>query len=266
MRRLVNQAHMFVDEGVELSTLGYGSNFNEDLLQPLAVAGHGAFYFIKTPDEAPAAFQREMKGLLTLAAQNLWVRIQVEPVVRGVRLLNELPVDGGENSLAVSLGSVAGGEQKILVLALDLAAVARPGRTRLGEITVEYDLVVGEVRHEVHVYPIEATHVDGVRAVHEKPVLRVVENVFRMKSALVRKDAIARADQGDADGAQKVIQVFRDQNQPLAGESKAVQDELARLAQEQEGLKDKAHYNELRKMSTARSHEISTSSRPMDDN
>lgn len=256
---LINQAHRFVDEGVELSTLGYGQDFNEDLLSPLAVAGSGNFYYIANPDQAPSVFQRELKGLLTLAAQNLRVRIQAEAVVQGIRLLNELPVDARPGGLDVALGSIAGGEEKILVLALDLAPVAHAGRTRLGEITVEYDLVVGDVRHEVHRYPVEATHVEGVRALREQPVLRVVENVFRMKSAAVRKDAIARADHGDVDGAQKVIQTFRDEHRDVAEQSKTVLDELARLAQEQEGLKDRANYKHVRKMSTARSHDIYSS-------
>jgi Ca-activated chloride channel family protein len=224
-KALINQAHRFVDEGVELSTLGYGQDFNEDLLSPLAVAGGGNFYYVANPDQAPGVFLRELKGLLTLAAQNLRVRIKAEAVVQGLRLLNALPVDARPGALDVALGSVAGGEQKILVLALDLAAVARPGRTRLGEVTVEYDMVVGDVRHESHTYPIEAEHVEGMRAVREQPVLRVIQNVFRMKSALVRKDAIARADQGDTAGAQKILQTFRDEHRKLGEQSAAVKEE-----------------------------------------
>lgn len=257
--RLVAQAHAFRDEGVELSTLGYGNDFNEDLLQPLALAGHGTFHYVKTPDQAPAVFREELQGLLAVVAQNLRAMFHWGSGAQGLTLLNDLPVTRRDDSLELSLGSLLSGDEKILVFRVVVKAGAGPGRVRLGEVRLEYDWVVGEVRHESHTYPVEATHAPGVRAVQERPLLRVVENVVRMESVLARKRAIEEADRGDFAGARNVLETFQERYAPLAGDSAAIKEELARLETERANLTAGARYKEARKESRLRSYQICTS-------
>lgn len=65
------------EEAISLSTFGVGADFNEDLLQNLAEFGSGNYYFISSPDKIPEIFQREMKGLLSVVAQNTKLTIEL---------------------------------------------------------------------------------------------------------------------------------------------------------------------------------------------
>lgn len=262
---LVEQARTFAEEGVELTTLGYGKDFNEDLLQALATAGKGNFYYINSPEHAPTLFLRELKGLLTLAAQNIRVRVCPEAGVRAVRLLGDLPVSQRNGATEVVVGNLPGCEERVLVLALDVGPTSAPGRARLGEVIVEYDVVVGRVRHEVHTLPFEVTRVESPRVAQGRTVLAVTENVLKMRAALARKTAIGRADLADTAGAQRAIQDVRDEFRELAELSPTVRAELDLLEQEQLALTDKARYLEHRKLMSARAYDRMSSKSSMDE-
>jgi Mg-chelatase subunit ChlD len=62
--------------GVSTSTLGFGANYDELLLGPLAVAGGGQFHHLRTPDEIETALAGELGDLLNVAA--LRVRLEIE--------------------------------------------------------------------------------------------------------------------------------------------------------------------------------------------
>ena len=68
INRLVNVRYL--EEGIALSTFGIGADYNEDLLTSIAEAGRGNYYFIGQADKIPDIFAKELKGLLSVIAQN----------------------------------------------------------------------------------------------------------------------------------------------------------------------------------------------------
>lgn len=75
LKELVDKKYK--DEGVALSTFGLGADYNEDLLTLLAEAGRANYYFIDSPDKIPTLFARELKGLLSVIAQNSMVQVSI---------------------------------------------------------------------------------------------------------------------------------------------------------------------------------------------
>lgn len=68
-------------KGISLSSFGVGVDFNENLMMSLAEYG-GNYYFIGSPDQVPAIFAKELNGLLTVAAQNLTLTIDLPAGVK----------------------------------------------------------------------------------------------------------------------------------------------------------------------------------------
>lgn len=64
-------------EGVTLSTFGVGLDYNELLMTDMAEAGNGNYYFIESPDKMAALFDKELNGLLRVAAQNAELKIKL---------------------------------------------------------------------------------------------------------------------------------------------------------------------------------------------
>ncbi|GAA4826416.1 vWA domain-containing protein [Algivirga pacifica] len=58
-----------------LSTFGVGSDFDELLMTGMAEQGSGNYYFIDSPDKIPEIFKEELKGLLSVYAQNATLKV-----------------------------------------------------------------------------------------------------------------------------------------------------------------------------------------------
>src|ERR1017187_8550211 len=61
---------------VRTSCLGFGANYNEDLMTTMAQVSGGQFYDADAPEKFPAIFESELEGLQKLAVQNLRVRLR----------------------------------------------------------------------------------------------------------------------------------------------------------------------------------------------
>jgi Ca-activated chloride channel family protein len=111
--------------GVKLSTMGVGSEFNEDLLIPLADATGGAAYYIETPDRIAEAFRQELGAVQRVTYRNLELKLQLAHAVelrQVYRVLPELGLfDPGPNmdgSYALLLGDYDPGAPVSLLLEL----------------------------------------------------------------------------------------------------------------------------------------------------
>ena len=56
-------------------TFGFGSEHDADMLKAIATAGNGMYYFVNDADTIPESFCDCLGGLLSVAAQNLKLRI-----------------------------------------------------------------------------------------------------------------------------------------------------------------------------------------------
>ena len=86
---ILNQIRKHVDEGVTLTTVGFGmGNFNDVLMEQLANNGDGSYYYVDTINEARRVFVENLVGTLQNIAKDTKVQVDFNPdVVRSYRLL-----------------------------------------------------------------------------------------------------------------------------------------------------------------------------------
>ncbi len=65
-------------QGIGVSSLGLGSDFDEEALTAIAVAGGGRYTYVTSSEQIPKAFQTELHGLLATIAQNVVLRVNVQ--------------------------------------------------------------------------------------------------------------------------------------------------------------------------------------------
>jgi len=83
------------EANVGTTTVGFGEDFDEDLLTAMADAGRGNAHYAPTPDAAPAIFASEFDGLMSLVAQNVSVEIAMSEDVAFLGILKRVPVRSG---------------------------------------------------------------------------------------------------------------------------------------------------------------------------
>jgi Ca-activated chloride channel family protein len=70
------------NRGISITALGFGSEYNEELMAAIARRSGGNYYYISQPALIPEIFRRELETLMTIVAKNVCVRVSVP---RGVQ-------------------------------------------------------------------------------------------------------------------------------------------------------------------------------------
>ena len=172
--RMLEMIRKSSDEGITLSTIGFGmGNYNDVLMEKLANKGDGNYYYVDELKEAERVFQENLTGLLQTIARE--VKIQVEfdqQTVKRWRLLgyeNRDVADRDFRNDAVDAGEVGSGHQvtalyeiklgelpvQVANLALDIDDAGRRTPVRLGTVRVRHEAPAHDTARAGQVLEIE---------------------------------------------------------------------------------------------------------------
>jgi Ca-activated chloride channel homolog len=76
--------------GVTTTTIGVGESYNEDLLEAMARAGDGRYYYVESPVQLGDIFQTELQGLLATLGQKVSLGVAPAAGVTVLDVLNDL--------------------------------------------------------------------------------------------------------------------------------------------------------------------------------
>ncbi len=124
-------------EGISVTTLGLGGDYNEDLMVKLASKSDGNHGFIATASDLAKIFRIEFDEVLSVCAQEVLVKIECREGVRPVRVLNrDADIDG--RNVIVPLSQLFSRQEKYAVLEVEIPA-GKDGETReLATVTGTY--------------------------------------------------------------------------------------------------------------------------------
>ena len=124
-------------EGISVSTMGLGSDYNEDLLAKLASKSEGSHSFIEKASDIARLFNLEFDDVLSICAQEAVIKIECSPGVRPVRVLNrDNDMDG--RTVTVPLSQLFAGQEKFMVLEVEIAP-GKDGESRqIAKVTGTY--------------------------------------------------------------------------------------------------------------------------------
>ena len=111
---ILQQVRAYVDDGVTLSTVGFGmGNYNDVLMEQLADNGDGNYYYVDTLEEARRVFVENLTGTLQVVARDAKIQVDFNPaVVKSYRLLgyeNRRVADDDFRNDRVDAGEVGAG-------------------------------------------------------------------------------------------------------------------------------------------------------------
>jgi len=74
---IVGQVAEQKSRGITVTALGFGPEYNEELMAGIARQSGGNYYYIARPDLIPEVFRRELESLMTLVARNMRLRLNL---------------------------------------------------------------------------------------------------------------------------------------------------------------------------------------------
>lgn len=133
-------------QGVAITSIGIGDEWNEKLLLQIAERSHGNSHWIQNPIAILDAFRQEVEGMQAVAATNLKITGRMSAGVRPVKVYTTVPMIADISGRAVSSGAMradlgsldAKTGQKVLIEMRVPAHNAGP--FRLGQMEIGYDV------------------------------------------------------------------------------------------------------------------------------
>jgi Ca-activated chloride channel family protein len=133
-------------EGIAITSIGIGVEWNEKLLLRIAEGSHGNSHWIESPISILEAFQQEVEGMQAVAATNLRVLVRMSPGVTPVKAYATVPMISDVSKKAVNgsaitidLGSLDGKKGQTVLIEARIAP-QKEGRFRLGQVEATYDV------------------------------------------------------------------------------------------------------------------------------
>lgn len=121
---LGSHANKMTEHHITTSTFGVGLQYNEDLLEHMAIEGQGRYYYMSDDDEYSAVFENEFKGMSSSYGRNVSITVTADGV-SSVISNNELPQQG--NTWKAPAASYAKEEMFIFTLNMDALKKASQG-------------------------------------------------------------------------------------------------------------------------------------------
>ncbi len=205
--------------GVSTSTFGVGEGFNEHLLEAISNQGGGSFYYIETPSEIPALFEREFKELAAVTAREIEIVLEF-PANVSLQVLGGWVSEFSQGRLSISLGSMyANKSQQIFIKVLTPPAAAATDLKISARITgMDEAGLPFEARAEL------AFQYTGLVSAEAAPKKReVLERFAQVDLAETANEALKLERQGKREQANKMLQQSIRANAPHIAASQAAE-------------------------------------------
>ena len=195
--------------GLSISTFGYGSDHDENILKAIADNGRGNFYYIQNTEFFLECLATELGGLMSTYALDIKVHIRPSINVTISKVINDLEMTDINGVKVIDAGDIQLGEKKYIAVWFTLPQVTKAVSMRqfaFAEIRVTYknnntgeDMMFSR-KFKMSFVKSESEKIPENEFVREKVILLHFGNC--------QKKAMAYADAGDIQKAQDEIKRF----------------------------------------------------------
>ena len=184
--------------GVGTTTLGVGDEYNEDLLEAMARAGDGNYYYVESAAQLPAIFAAELHGLSATAGTDVTLAVEPWEGVAVADVLNDLDTTADGR---FKLPNLVSGFPVTVVVRLTVPPTR--GEGRVCAVRLEWAAPGGERAHAVAALSLRG--VDAAAWDSLAPDPEVQEQVVLLAVARLKKKASAELDRGNGPDARRLL-------------------------------------------------------------
>ncbi|AUC62521.1 Ca-activated chloride channel-like protein (plasmid) [Cyanobacterium sp. HL-69] len=198
-----NSVHGLSQRGVSTTTMGIGDDFNEDLMQGMALSGDGNYYYIQNPDQLPSIFSAELQGIMATIGQKVSLGIKALSSVELVDVFNDFEkTEFGRYKLP----NLIAGNHIDVVLRLKIPAMSKS--VPLLKLRLAYDDNETQSRKVFH-HQLELPVVNSTQLNNYPFNEEVKAKVAQLMASRAKEEAIKSLDSGDMEGSRQRLQMAK---------------------------------------------------------
>jgi len=191
-------------EGITVTTLGLGTDYNEDLMARLASASDGNHKFIEKAEEMTEIFQKEFNTALSVVAQDVRCVVTLPEGNRPVRALN-MDVDINGQEVTFGWNQIYSNHERFVMLEIEVPAMQDGNTLELATATLRYNNLETKNtdRLSTRINVRFSNSEDRVRASLNRAVM---EDYVELLGNLENRRAMELRDRGDIEGARRAFE------------------------------------------------------------
>lgn len=211
-KRCLKLAELATGYKLTLNTLGFGANWNQDVLEQIADVGGGTLSYIERPEQAVSEFAKLFQRVQSVQLTNAYLLFDLMPKVRMAELKPvaqvapdtiELPVQQEGNRWVVRLGDLMTDAERVILANLYIGQLP-VGRQAIATVQVRYDdPAAGQESLLSELIPVDA-EVQG--AYRPAPNAQVQKSILALAKYRQTQIAETKLQQGDRSGAATMLQ------------------------------------------------------------
>jgi Ca-activated chloride channel family protein len=145
--RCLKLAKLAAEYNMTLNSLGFGDNWNQDILEKIADAGGGALAHIQRPEDAVEEFAKLFTRVQSVGLTNAYLLFSLMPKVRLAELKPiaqvapdtiELPVQQDGDRFMVRLGDLMKDVERVVLANIYIGQLPE-GKQPIGQLQIRYD-------------------------------------------------------------------------------------------------------------------------------
>lgn len=190
-------------EGISVTTVGVGTDFNEDLMTQLAMTSDGNHYFVESGADLPRIFAQELGDVLSVVARNVVIEIDCPSGIRPLRIIGR---DGTirDRQVRLHMNQLYGGQEKFALVEVEVPATRAEASRTLAVATCLYEDAIRQVAGRSQgeaVARFSASREEVARSVDAEVNRVLVDN----EMAVARERALDLYNSGQAEVAGQML-------------------------------------------------------------
>ena len=195
-------------QGVNVSTIGLGLDYDEDLMQLLAQRGGGQYYYVKNSEDLPSIFQRELSLANTAYTRELKARLALSPLVTDSKIYG-YSTDINKNEIQVEMSDFSSSEKRQILLSLTFTPDPAVSTQQLGNLRLIYNDIDGneqmvETSLAVNLAKTEAEAIE-VNARAQEQIRKVEDEILIVQASEAQIAAMKALELGQLEEARKLL-------------------------------------------------------------
>lgn len=191
------------NEGMTVTTIGVGLDYNEDLMTALAARSGGNSYFASSGHELPRIFAEEIGEAMKVVARDIHIRVRCPEGMKPIGLIGrEGDVTG--QIMSTSVGELYGENEKFALFEVEVPNGEVGKHLDIAQVSVEYaDPFTNEKRRDD--VNVRVTFSEDEVAVRREANKEIVKEAALAKASEAKREAVKLADEGAFGAAAGVL-------------------------------------------------------------
>ncbi len=190
-------------EDIAVTTIGVGTDYNEDLMARLSQNSDGNTYFVESSRDLPRIFTAELGDVLDVVAKRVKVIIECPGDVKPVRIIGRDGRIRGQN-VELSLNQLYGGQEKYALVEVAIPAGKTGQDMEIARAEISYINSYTQ-KKEISQGMANAIFSDDMRIVEKSANIPVQKELYLMENAIAQEKAITLSDEGKQDDAATIL-------------------------------------------------------------